>query len=133
VIVVDASVLAAVVLREPGWERLAGYLKRAVAPDLVVGEVANVVWKASAVRRHITPEEGEAALKIFLTLLGRNLSLHGSSELVEAAYRLGVREGITIYDALYLALARLKGANLLTLDAEQVKVGQRHGIGVIKA
>ena len=45
-IVVDASLLAAFVLGEPGWERLASYVRGSCSVDHVVKEVANAIWKS---------------------------------------------------------------------------------------
>jgi predicted nucleic acid-binding protein len=74
VIVVDASALSAFVLREEGWRNLAGYLANAVAPDHVVKEVANAVWRAARTRA-LTEEESRKAFKLLLRMVGRNIVL----------------------------------------------------------
>jgi predicted nucleic acid-binding protein len=43
VIVIDASVLASFLRKEPGWEKLANYMKNVVSVDLIVKEVSNVL------------------------------------------------------------------------------------------
>ena len=44
--VVDASVVAAVILREEGWERLLKHLKGATTLDQAFKEASNAIWKA---------------------------------------------------------------------------------------
>lgn len=43
VIVVDASALAAFLLKEPGWERLARYIEHSISVDMAAKEVANTI------------------------------------------------------------------------------------------
>jgi predicted nucleic acid-binding protein len=62
----------------------------------------------------ITASEAEAILKAVLDL---PLTLRGHSELVLEALDVGRREGLTAYDALFLALARRERADLLTGDS----------------
>jgi len=50
VIVVDASVLSAFILKEPIWRRLTPYLTNAVSIDLVIKEVSNAIWKACVLK-----------------------------------------------------------------------------------
>ena len=60
---VDASALSAFLLREEGWRDLSGYLACAVAPDHVVKEVANAVWKAVRTGA-LTEQESRRALSL---------------------------------------------------------------------
>jgi predicted nucleic acid-binding protein len=77
VIVVDASALSAFVLRGEGWRNLAGYLANAVAPDHVVVEVANAVWRAARISA-LTEEESREAFNLLLRMAGRNIVLSPS-------------------------------------------------------
>jgi predicted nucleic acid-binding protein len=45
VIVIDASVLASFLRKEPGWEKLVNYIKNGISVDLIVKEVNNILWK----------------------------------------------------------------------------------------
>ncbi|MCD6444529.1 twitching motility protein PilT, partial [Candidatus Bathyarchaeota archaeon] len=63
-IVVDSSVLAAFIRKEPGWERLVDYVKNSVSMDLAVKEVSNAIWKDYAVRKLIDYETALALFKI---------------------------------------------------------------------
>jgi len=46
VIVIDASILAAYILKEPKWKRLEIFIVSSCSVDLIVKEVANSIWKA---------------------------------------------------------------------------------------
>jgi len=46
VIVIDASILAAYILKEPGWEKLEQFIVHAFSVELIIKEVANSIWKA---------------------------------------------------------------------------------------
>ncbi len=61
VIAVDSSVLAAFILQEPGWERMADVLKDSATLDVAVKEVVNAI--VVALRRGRITEDG-ACLKL---------------------------------------------------------------------
>lgn len=129
-IVVDASALAAFLLKEPGWERLAQYIKRSVSVDMVAKEVANTIWKAH-VRGLVTADVAERLFSILSSLLEKNVRLEPESAYLLDAFHIAVAHRITVYDALYVAVAQKRGAALLTLDAQQREVAKKLGIDVI--
>jgi len=129
VIVVDASALSAFLLREGGWIELAGYLANAVAPDHVVKEVANAVWKAARANV-LTTQESRKAFSLLLRMAGRNLLLEPELKHLDRAFEISVAYGITVYDALYIALELEKDLPLLTLDREQRRVAEALGVRV---
>jgi predicted nucleic acid-binding protein len=129
VIVVDASALSAFVLREEGWRDLAGYLAYAVAPDHVVKEVANAVWKAARTGT-LTGQEARKALSLLLRMVGGNLLLEPELKYLEKAFEISLAYSVTVYDALYIALALEKSLPLLTFDKEQRRVAGALGVRV---
>jgi predicted nucleic acid-binding protein len=44
-IVIDATVLAGFLRKEPDWEKLVNYIKNGISVDLIVKEVNNILWK----------------------------------------------------------------------------------------
>ena len=88
------------------------------APHLIDLEVAQVL------RRHVhngeaTAAQGHAALDAWLAMpVGR----HGHDLLMPRVWAL--RNSMTAYDAIYIALAEALGATLITLDA---KLAGAHG------
>jgi len=129
VIVVDASALAAFLLREEGWRSLAGYLVSAVAPDHVVKEVANALWKAARAGA-LTGQESRKAFGLLLRMVGRSLVLEPELEYLGRAFEISLAHGIAVYDALYIALALERDLPLLTLDREQGRVAEALGVRV---
>jgi len=131
VIVVDSSVLAAFIRKEPGWERLVDYVKNSVSMDLAVKEVLNAIWKDYAVRKLIDYETALALFKIMNQLVGVNVVLEPEEKYIEEAFKIALKTNITVYDALYIALAKSKRLPLLTLDVKQRKTAEATGVKTI--
>jgi predicted nucleic acid-binding protein len=120
--VVDASVAAKWVLPaadeilvDEAFELLRRYSDgqiRFVVPDLFWVEVANVLWK-SVRRRRWTNAMAAAALA---NLRERNLPTAPSLTLLEDAWNLATTYDRTVYDCLYVALARRTRAQFVTAD-----------------
>lgn len=121
-VVVDASVAAKWFLaddKEPladqAFDLLDGYDKgelQFVVPDLFYAEIANAIWKAVRVGR-VTPNSGEASLasleqRVFTTVPSRTL--------IGAAYQIATVYHRSVYDALYVALAKDVRSQLITAD-----------------
>ncbi len=70
-IVIDASALAAYVLREEGFEEILSYLRRycAISVELALKEVANAILIALR-RGRIEVEYAEKALRALLLMMG---------------------------------------------------------------
>ena len=130
-IVVDSSVLAAFIRKEPGWERLVDYVKNSVSMDLAVKEVLNAIWKDYAVRRLIDYDTALALFKIMSLLVGVNVVLEPEEKYIEEAFKIALKTDITVYDALYIALAKSKNLPLLTLDVKQRKTAEATGVKTI--
>lgn len=81
-------------------------------PDLLLIEVANVLWKAARTGR-CKPAEARAALKILVSYC---LPVSPSATLLELALRIGVEYERTVYDSIYIALAVQSGRELITAD-----------------
>ena len=87
-------------------------------PDLVVAEVANVIWK-KALRGQV----GEAQARFGCAALARYFDvLHASEALIESAIALAVTLRHPIYDCLYLACAERARAPLVTADRRLLAV-----------
>ena len=130
-IVVDSSVLAAFIRKEPGWERLVDYVKNSVSMDLAVKEVSNAIWKDYAVRKLIDYETALALFKIMSQLVGVNVVLEPEEKYIEEAFKIALKTDITVYDALYIALAKSKNLSLLTLDVKQRKTAEATGVKTV--
>ncbi|MGO9741058.1 MAG: type II toxin-antitoxin system VapC family toxin [Roseiarcus sp.] len=113
-IVVDASALLEVLLRTPAAAAIEkefyAFGAELHAPHLIDLEIAQVL-RRYVLRRMIDAQTAEAALDDleFLPMLR-----HAHSPLIGRAWAL--RQNLTIYDGVYVALAEFLGATLLTHD-----------------
>ncbi len=130
-IAVDASALIAFFLREEGWENLAKYLVRVVSIDHVVKEFYNAVWKATLLQKRITRDEAHTIIKLFQAYLEKNLELRNELRYLDTALEIAMEKRITVYDALYIALALEEGLPLLTLDEKQRQTAKSYGVKVL--
>ncbi len=110
-IVVDASVVAAFILKEKCWEKLIKYIK-----DSASKEAANTIWKYFR-RRLIGEDDTHTRLKALMKLTEKNIVLHNELTVIEEAFNIALRQRIIVYDSLYIALAKNLNLPLLTLNS----------------
>ncbi len=130
-LVVDASVAAQWFIKEPDSEaarRLLSRQHKLFAPELVLLEIANVLFK-SVVRGDLM--EGDA--QSILTDIRRPWhSLVTDGDLFERAALLSIHHRHPVYDCLYLALAEREHAQLVTIDKRLLSIfGQQGAFNVI--
>lgn len=117
-IVLDSTAIAALFFKDPYSERVDGALERYDrfhTLDLAYAEVGNVAWK----RVHIFGEDyaiASKALKGAVDFIEDVCQVVESREIMANALELAVHQRITIYDSLFLSLARRVNAKLLTTD-----------------
>ena len=83
-----------------------------IAPELLVAECANILWK-KVQRRELSKEEALFAARL---LQGAEIELLPTRFLFEAATRMSIEIDHPAYDCLYLALAVEKGCRFVTAD-----------------
>lgn len=130
-IVIDASALVKFLLREEGWEEVAEHLRAgAVSVDLLAKEAANAVWMA--VRRKLaTRESASLMLEALKVLLGKAVKLESELAYLDAATEIAFAREVTVYDALYIAMAKAKGLSLLTADRRQASAAEAERVAAI--
>jgi predicted nucleic acid-binding protein len=114
-IVVDSSVAMKWFTPEDLSERAQRLLDgnyQLLAPDLLIPECGNILWKKIS-RNELTPEEGRAILQ---ALVRAPMRIIGSQALVEAALEIATAFRRTVYDGLYVALAVARDCVLVTAD-----------------
>jgi predicted nucleic acid-binding protein len=131
VIVIDASVLASFLRKEPGWEKLANYMKNVVSVDLIVKEVSNVLWKDYYVRKSVDKDTVLELYRLMKSLLGVNILLENEEKYLDDAFEIAILMGVSIYDALYIAQAKKNKLPLITLDMKQKDAAEKVGVEVI--
>jgi len=129
VIVIDASVVITALLpeAESPVARTLIATEVCVAPDLIISECINALWKNVKLSR-ILVAEAEIALE---TLPNLGISLMAGRELADRAFELAVALDHPAYDCFYLALAESQSAPLFTQDGRFLRKTQ--GSGVSKA
>lgn len=123
-IVIDASALVKLLLKEEGWEELISYLKGGVlSPDLISKETVNAVWRRLR-RGEISPEEARVMLKALKEIAGKVVKIVDENEYLEEAIGIAFTQNITIYDSLYIALAKREKLRLITADQAQAEAAK---------
>lgn len=84
-----------------------------LAPDLLLAEVGNIIWKKHTLLKRWTASEAEEALAKFQAL---TFTLTPISTLLDDAYQLAVTYQRTVYDSLYLALSLREQCPFVTAD-----------------
>jgi predicted nucleic acid-binding protein len=113
-LVIDPSIAVKWVVEEPGTADAVLLLRKTklIAPELLVAECANILWKK--VRKHgLSTEEGLLAARI---LQGAEIELWPTRPLLEEATRLAINLDHPAYDCLYLALALERDCRFATAD-----------------
>ena len=115
-LVMDASVAAKWLVNESLSESALSLLDPAndlIAPDLILAEVANILWKkirAGELSR-------EMALDRFDALVNMGVKVVAVNALSRRALEIATEAGRTVYDSLYLALAEANDCRVVTADS----------------
>ena len=119
-LVVDASVAVKWFVVEADSDRALELARLAArrtvtlhAPDIWVSECANAIWKVAVKLRHMDRRAAHDAVTQLVTVPIRDAA---SRALLPRAYAIAVEWTITVYDALYLALAQALETQVVTAD-----------------
>jgi predicted nucleic acid-binding protein len=111
--VIDASVAVKWVVQEPGTSAALALRKASLsAPDLLIPECANILWKKNKLGQ-LTAAEAFAAAQL---LERAGIELTPMRAHLFTATRLAVELDHPAYDCLYLALALERGYPFVTAD-----------------
>jgi len=118
--VIDASVALKWFLKEQEsqtadslLEAFLGNEVELLAPDVLMLEVANTLWKRCALLKQLRSEEVMSILHDFLTL---PLNFHASNPLLSRALELSIKVRHPVYDMLYCVLAEENDCEFVTAD-----------------
>jgi predicted nucleic acid-binding protein len=127
-IVVDASVLIAVLTGEPARDQLIARTQGAdlLAPGSVHWEIGNA-FSALLKRRRLKLPEVQAALASYAQIPIRFVEVE-----LATALELADRFGLYAYDACLMACARRQRAPLLTLDARLGRAAREAGVELVE-
>jgi len=94
-----------------------------IAPDVLVAEVGNTLWKRSVKTKDISPADAAASYTDFLDV---DVPVHSSAAIAEDALNIATSEQHPLYDTLYISLAMKRGCEFITADESLVnKLGPR--------
>jgi predicted nucleic acid-binding protein len=122
--VIDASIAVKWVVEEEGTQAALALRRSAklLAPELLVAECANILWK-KVQRDELSKEEALLAARL---LQAAEIELLPTRSLLEAATRFAIELEHPAYDCLYLALAIESGCRFVTADQRFLrKLGDR--------
>ena len=113
-LVIDASIAVKWVVEEEGTPQALALRRRTklIAPELLVAECANILWKKVA-RDELSQEEALVAAKL---LQSADIELLPMRSLFDAATGLAIELDHPAYDCIYLALAIEKDCPFVTAD-----------------
>jgi len=127
--VIDSSSLVKFFSKEEGWEKVTQIIEEGVITlDLSIKEVANALWK-----KILMGELNEdIAIKILSDLLkGEAIIIVNQDEYLIEAFKIANRNKITIYDSLFIALAKSKNLELVTSDKKQYEIAKNEGVNAL--
>ena len=121
-LVIDASVAVKWVVEEEGTKEALALRHRALAaPDLLIAECANILWKK--VRRNELSEQESVFAAGLLALA--DIELMAMRPYLEAAVRIAVALDHPAYDCIYIALAEAEGLRFVTADMSLLRKVRR--------
>lgn len=127
--VIDSSALVKYFSRESGWEEVERImLEGVVTLDLAVKELAN------ALRKKVSGNEMsfEIAARIIRDVVeGKPFPVEPQEPYLVEAFEMALRNDVTVYDALFVAMAKRKGLELVTCDEKQAKAARREGVKAV--
>lgn len=117
--VIDASIAVKWVVEEEGTPQSLLLRRRLdlVAPDLLIAECANVLWK----KVRLNELAADEALLAARLLQAAPIELVPTRSLLENATRIAIALDHPAYDSLYLALAIERGCPFVTSDERLVR------------
>jgi len=126
--VIDSSSLVKFFSREEGWDRVEEVILEGVMSlDLSFKEVVNALWKK------VLNEEMKAkdAEEIIEGLTGPEvIKTLNQNDYMLGAFKIAVENKITIYDALFIELAKSTNNDLVTSDSKQAEIARKEGVKI---
>lgn len=127
--VIDSSSLVKFFSKEDGWEAVRELiLEGVVSLDLSVKEVANALWRKVL--------KGDMEIHDAVRILGdlyqaEVIKMDDQRRYLSKAFEIAAKNRITVYDALFIALAEELNTRLITSDVKQAEIAEIEGVDVI--
>lgn len=122
--VIDSSTLIKYIAKEEDWESVEKHLNEGCTTlDLALKEVANAL-----VKKMLKNEADLETAQKIIRHMPKIVKISSQSEYFPKALEIAVKNRMTIYDALFIALAMNTNTPLLTSDKEQAKASKENGV-----
>lgn len=126
--VIDSSSLVKFFSREEGWDRVEEVILEGVMSlDLSFKEVVNALWK-KVLNEEMKAKDAEEIIEgltkpeVIKTL--------NQNDYMLGAFKIAVENKITIYDALFIELAKSTNNDLVTSDSKQAEIARKEGVKI---
>jgi predicted nucleic acid-binding protein len=112
--VIDASIAVKWVVEEPGTVEALALRRgaRLIAPELLVAECANILWKKVR-REELSKDEALLAARLLQSV---DIELLPTRSLLDAAASIAIEMDHPAYDCVYIALAAANDCRFVTAD-----------------
>ncbi len=121
--VLDANILVKLVTEEPHSKNVRRIVKELslkappLTVDIALSEALNAVWKHATVHKDLSYNEALGSGRDLKRIYER-LNHVSAGEICIEALKYALDRNITIYDSLYVTLARSRGVPLVTCDSQ---------------
>ena len=122
-LVIDASVVIKAYVPEILSDKAAEVMSRVadgelvlLAPDLLYPETGNILWKKRRLHELTVAEVDE----IVDAITSLPIKIEASRPVMPLAVTIAMHSGITVYDAMYVAVARIYETRMITADKKLV-------------
>ncbi|BCU68009.1 toxin VapC [Sulfolobales archaeon HS-7] len=124
--VIDTSTIAKYLFREKNWDKVEERIEKEnkiISLDLAIIELYNILWKkVYLLRGKVDLEKLVASIDLFTSVV----EIKESGSYVKEALNISVKEGLSLYDSLFIALAKAMNDELLSSDKRQSDVGVKY-------
>lgn len=121
-LVLDSSIYASIIVKDEFCEACKELVRqRSATLDLSFAESANVIWKHIYQLKRIPSEEADMRAGMLVKLI-KYSKIYPSSDFLPDATAIAVKYGITVYDSLFITLAKTLDVKLATTD-EKLRKG----------
>ena len=126
-LLIDSSSIVKFYSKEEGWEKVMPYMKEASTIPLALVELGNGLRK-KARKGDI---DGELAARL-LEGYAYSVPLADQNKRLADALRISIENGISVYDALFVAVASWEGYDLVSSDKKQADVSEKLGVRTVR-
>ena len=127
-LIIDSSALVKYIAKEEGWKNVEKILLEGVFTlELALKEAANALWKRVVKFHDLSKSDAASILK----KLENIVKIAPQNDLLCSALEIAIEDGITVYDALYIAAAIKFKATLVTADRKQAEIAEKRNVKVI--